>query len=317
LPKKRCEESRGNGMHKGFWLCIGVALGLALAGSAATALEGPTLTALQEYDHFVYVPLARLAPSPKFICPTLSTNQYSAGTAIQFELDDPVRPAWNHADKNIALRSYAPNTDTDFQRGLVDYGSGDPTQPPQLATLFDPPRVPGFYTFYRVNDWLWAPSPEPGTRGDPITQGPVTALGMVTVPGEPIHVPESGYTIGGGLEAVVLFADADTVALKYAREDSAGSPGYTVHVDGICTDPNLLALYNRLDDPSGPRYKFVPLAMRPYTYELIALYPGQPVGVARDSETVVAIVDTGWFMDTRSCDDWWQIRPGYGVCPPR
>jgi hypothetical protein len=135
---------------------------------------------------------------------------------------------------------------------------------------------------------------------------------MQTTPGEILHTPTSGYNIGGGMEVIVLFADEDTVALKYARQDSAGAPGYTVHVDNICTDPNLLALYDQLDDPNGPRYIF------PNTsYDLPTLYEGQPLGTARGTEIVVAIVDTGTFMDTRSCNEWWQIRPGYtGTCPP-
>jgi len=109
----------------------------------------------------------------------------------------------------------------------------------------------------------------------------------------------------------VLFADADTVALRYTREDSSGSPGYTLHIDGICTDPALLALYNTLDAPDGPRYQYP----NP-SYDLPNLYAGQPFGTARQAEIVVAISDTGAFMDTRSCNEWWQIRPGYaGACP--
>jgi uncharacterized repeat protein (TIGR01451 family) len=245
-------------------------------------------------------------------CPTTSTHQYSSGTAYQYDPDDPVRPAYNHADKNLELRGYTPNTDPDLQRELVDYGSADPTQPPQLATLFSPNRVPAFSGFYQVHHWNWAPSPAPGTRGDPITSPPVTALGMQSTPGEILYVPTSGYNIGGGMEAIVLFADEDTISLKYARQDSAGAPGYTVHIDNICTDPNLLALYNQLDDPAGPRYVF-PNAR----YDLPILYDGQPFGTAQGTEIVVAIVDTGAFMDTRSCNEWWQIRPGYtGTCPP-
>jgi hypothetical protein len=50
---------------------------------------------------------------------------------------------------------------------------------------------------------------------------------------------------------------------------------------------------------------------------LPALPAGKPLGVARTSEIVVAVVDTGNYMDPRSCNEWWQIRPGYaGVCPP-
>jgi hypothetical protein len=114
----------------------------------------------------------------------------------------------------------------------------------------------------------------------------------------------------------VLFADEDTVALRYTREDSSAPSGYTVHVDNICTDPNLLTLYNSLDDPGGARYTYVPPVGRPYVYDLPALPAGHPLGTARSRETVVAIVDTGAFMDTRSCNEWWQIRPGYtGSCP--
>lgn len=257
------------------------------------------------------------AATVAYTCPPTSTNQYGAGIVYQSDLDDPVRPATDHADKNLALRGYVVNADPGLKRELVDYGSDDPTQPPQLATLFDPYRVPALSNFYRVHDWYWASSPEPGTRADPITTWPVTALGMETTPGETLHVPDSGYDIGGGVEVIVLFADEDTVALRYTREDSSAPSGYTVHVDNICTDPNLLTLYNSLDDPGGARYTYVPPGGRPYGYDLPALAAGHPLGTARDRETVVAIVDTGAFMDTRSCNEWWQIRPGYtGPCPP-
>ena len=250
-------------------------------------------------------------------CPTSSSNSYSGGTAFQYDLDNPVRPAVLHADKNLDLRSYTVNTSSSFRRELVDYGSDDPTQPPQLATAFSPTRVPQFANFYRVNNWNWAPSPDPGTQGAPITNWPVTAIGFAVPAGEVIRVPSSGYSIGGGMEVIVLYADENSVTLRYAREDSAGAPGYTVHIDGFCTDPNLLALYNQLDAANGPRYQYVPPANRPYSYDLPNLPAGKPVGVAGQGELVLALVDSGGFMDTRSCNEWWQIRPGYGgSCPP-
>jgi hypothetical protein len=265
-------------------------------------------------DQFVYVPLIPFAGRTRVACPDVSANFYAAGPAFQYELDDPVRPAAAHADKNLALRGYAPNPDPAVKPGLVDYGSGDPTAPPQLATLFDPPRVPAFEGVYRVNNWVWAPSPAPGTRGEPIADWPVTALGLEAAPGEVLRVPESDYDIGSGMEVILLYADADTVALKYAREDSAGAPGYTVHVDGICTDPNLLALYGQADDPAGPRYVYVPPAQRPYSYDLPVLAAGQPMGIAAGRQVVVALVDSGAFLDPRSCREWWQVRPGYDGC---
>ena len=241
-----------------------------------------------------------------------STNNYASGTATQYDLDNPVRPAQAHADKNLALRGYTPNTDAGLRRELVNYGADDPTMPPQLATLFQPARVPPLSGFYRVHDWNWSPSPEPGTPGAPLTTWPVTALGLQVTPGETLQVPASGYDIGQGYEVIVLYADERRVALRYAREDSAGARGYTVHLDGLCTDPNLLALYAGLDASTGPRYVY-PSS----NYPLPVLPAGKPLGVARGSEVVVAVVDTGSFMDPRSCNEWWQIRPGYaGICPP-
>lgn len=264
----------------------------------------------------VYLPLALKAPPP-YVCPTGSTNRYVGGEVQQVDGDDPVRPAALHADKNLALRSYTPNGDAGLRRELVNYGTDDPTQPPQFATLFDPYRVPPLSGFYRVHDWVWAASPAPGSRGDALMTWPTTALGLTVTPGETLRVPASAYDIGQGYEVIVLYADERRVALRYAREDSAGHPGYTVHVDGLCTDPNLLALYAQLDAPDGPRYVYRPPGQRPYTYPLPVLAAGQPIGVAREGEVVVAIVDTGSFMDPRSCNEWWQIRPGYaGTCPP-
>lgn len=247
-------------------------------------------------------------------CPADSSQQYSSGTAFQFDLDDPVRPASNHADKNLDLRSYQLNPDSSLSHDLVDYGVNDPTPPPQLATLFSPARVPGILNLYQVNEWQWSPSPAPGSRGTPISNPPVTAIGLSVAFGEDLHVPQSGYDIGGGQEVILLYADNNTVALRYAREDSAGAPGYVVHIENICTDVNLLALYSGLDNPTGPRYVYVPPHQRPYAYNLPNLSAGRIIGTARYSEVVVAVVDTGRFQDPRSCDDWWQIRPGYGPC---
>jgi hypothetical protein len=180
--------------------------------------------------------------------------------------------------------------------------------------MFSPSKVPPLLGFYRVHHWLWANSPDPGTRGDPITDYEVTALGLGTTPGEVLYVPESGYNIGGSppMEVLVLFADEDSIALRYTREDSSAPAGYTIHIDNICTDPNLLALYTSLDDLGGPRYQYPN-----ESYNLPNLPAGKPIGTARGAEVVVAIADTGSFMDPRSCNEWWQIRPDYtGICLP-
>jgi hypothetical protein len=260
-------------------------------------------------------PVAYLPLIVKSICHGVSSNQYIGGMAFQVEYDDPVRPAINHADKNIELRGYQAIIDPNVRRGLVDYGLNDPTPPPQFATLFIPYRVPSFMEVYQVSDWHWASSPEPGSRGDSVGSPPVTVLGLATTPGEVLRVPHSGYDIGGGMAVILLFADEDTVALRYGREDSAGAHGFTIHIDNICTDPNLLSLYATLDAPEGLRYVYRPPQQRPYAYQLVNLAAGQPLGIARESEIMVAAVDSGTFLDPRSCDDWWQIRPGIGACP--
>ena len=285
--------------------------GVSSTSGASTHLFDFTPTA------YVYLPSVAMRATPTstpYACPITSTIPYTSGIAYQRDTDDPVRPAYDHADKNIELRGYTLNTDPNLKRELVDYGSDDPTQPPQLATLFDAYRVPALSNFYQVHHWNWQPSPALGTRGDPIAIPPVTALGLATTPGEPLHVPVSGYSIGGdpAMEVLVIFADEDTVALRYTRDDSSAPAGYTVHVDNICTDPSLLALYNQLDDPEGPRYVYP----NP-SYDLPNLPEGHLFGTARSTEIVVAIADTGTFQDTRSCNEWWQIRPGYaGTCPP-
>ena len=41
--------------------------------------------------------------------------------------------------------------------------------------------------------------------------------------------------VGGGMEVLVLYADQTSITLRYTREDSAGSRGYTVYITSICT----------------------------------------------------------------------------------
>ena len=288
-----------------FFLLLALVLVLGLSAWRASA---------DDLTPRAYLPVLLYA-EPAYSCPATSSHSYSSGIAYQLDMDDPVRPAHNHADKNLALRSYALNTDPGLVRGLVDYGSDDPTQPPQIATLFQPAKVPPLVDFYQVHQWDWAPSPAPGAQAEPITNPAVTALGLQTTPGESLYAPSSGYDIGGGMEVLVLFADADSITLHYTREDSAAA-GYTLHIDQICTDPNLLARYNANDDPDGARYVYVPLNQRPYGYNLPNLAAGQYIGAALGDQVVVAIVDSGTFMDPRSCNEWWQIRPGYSGCSP-
>lgn len=164
---------------------------------------------------------------------------------------------------------------------------------PQLADLFTDKRTGIFTSIYSVNKWNWEPLPSPGKRGGPITDYEVTLAGFEVEPGETIHVPGAGYDIGQGNQVLVLYADANRITLKYTGEDSVVN-GYAIHVEGICVEPRLLDLYNRMN-AAGRK-------------QLPALRANQPFGRARGVEIQVAIRDTGKFMDPRVRKDWWRGR---------
>jgi len=196
------------------------------------------------------------------------------------------RPAESHADLNLALRGYVA---TNAYKGLVDYSGDADAGAPQLPGLFADNRTPAFSAVYRVYDWNW----NCDCRGPLLTYPEVTLAGLAVTPGETIHVPNSGYTIGSGYEVLVLYASSNRITLKYTNNDNVVS-GYTLHVEGICVEPRLLALYQAWNSAGRSR--------------LPALRAGQAFGRARGSEIGVAIRDHGSFMDPRSRKDWWRGR---------
>ena len=196
------------------------------------------------------------------------------------------RPAAEHGDLNLALRGYSRAQAT---RGLIDMAGPTDHRAPQLASLFADERTPDFKSVYRVNNWDWGRN----ARGAPIVEFEVTLAGLAAEGGETMHVPDSGYGIGQGYAVLVLYADTDRITLKYTGEDSVVN-GYTVHVEGVCVEPDLLALYERMNaDGRG---------------QLPSLRAGQAFGRARGNEIQVAIRDTGRFMDPRTRKDWWRGR---------
>jgi hypothetical protein len=193
-------------------------------------------------------------------------------------------PAAQHPDINLAIRGYA-SVNAPLQ--LVNYAGGVDPNAPQLDALFQPRRLPVFSAAYQVYKWDWGCN----CRGPLNDRWPTTLLGMRVAANEIIRLPDSGYDIGGGYEAHVLYAAPGRITLKYTGEDSAAF-GYTVHVEGICVEPDLLALYQQ-DNAAGRG-------------ELPALRGGQPFGRAIGMEIKVAIRDAGSFLDPRSRKDWWQ-----------
>jgi hypothetical protein len=205
------------------------------------------------------------------------------------------RPAANHADLNLAMRSYR---SASAALGLVHYNPGPGTDPnaPQLPGLFTGQRTATITAAYQVYDWNWSCNCRGGPlvgSGVPPDLFPVTLVDVATTPGEILRVPQAGYSIGSGFQVLVLYATSDRLTLKYTREDNVVS-GYTLHLEHICTDPALLALYNS-QNAAGRG-------------SLPALQPLQALGRARGATAGVAIRDTGTFMDPRSVGDWWIGR---------
>lgn len=196
----------------------------------------------------------------------------------------PTIPVETHPDHNLSVRGYEQTAE---YCGLVHYPHEHDPLTPQCAGLFTKPRLPRFVSTYQVYDWDWGRM----QRAPLITNPPVTALGLETLAGEILHVPDSGYTIGQGCEVLVIYAATDQITLKYTREDNVVY-GYTLHIDRICVDPVLLSLYDACDNAGRA--------------SLPALRPLQPFGRARGDQIVIAIADTGMFLDPRSHVDWWR-----------
>jgi hypothetical protein len=195
------------------------------------------------------------------------------------------RPAAAHPDLNLALRGWER---TDAPLRLVDYGGGTDPRAPRLSGLL--PGTAGgsgaISSAWRVYDWLWPDNRRGGLMGD----WPVTMAGLPSAPGQPVYLPPAGYSIGSGYQALVLYATTERVTLKYTREDNVVY-GYTIHLESVCVEPSLRALYERRDrDGRG---------------SLPALHAGEPLGRARGGEIFVAVRDSGRFMDPRSRKDWW------------
>jgi hypothetical protein len=193
-----------------------------------------------------------------------------------------IRPA----EVNLAVRGFVPISAT---RGLVDYSGEADGAAPQLAGLFADSRTPAIIATYQVHHW----NPDCDCRGELITDYDVTFVGLGTTPGEILRVPDSGYDIGGGFEALVVYADAERIVLTYTLSDNV-IRGYALYVEAVAVDGDLIALYQQASSAGRG--------------QLPALRSAQPFGTAKGNELRVAIRDSGAFMDPRSRKDWWRGR---------
>ncbi|GAB4533636.1 MAG: hypothetical protein Kow0063_15870 [Anaerolineae bacterium] len=205
-----------------------------------------------------------------------STNRYDL---IPIEGERESRPAEEHGDLNLKLRDPQP---VDLEATLIDIpGSGIDPDAPDFSAVFKP----DFVRTYAIHDWDWGCN----CKGKLIDDGSAVLVGIKTTPGEPIFIPKTDRDIyEGKYYAVVLYASEDSLTFVYARAGNVVN-GYTVHYEGIQTDPNLLKLFQESKGNQLP-----------------GLTLDTPVGVAAGDEIIVAIRDNGTFLDARSRLDWWE-----------
>lgn len=277
----------GRAVHRvvGTLALVGGLLGIGCGGSAVPTalpvLQSAKLDSAGSVARFsLYLPFAARTATLRG-CPTIPGQTYFALTA---DPPGPHIPAEVHPDFNLAVQGYEWTSTAPV---FVDYAGAHDPAAPQFHDLFAQRRLPAFLNSYRVYSWDW----DAMRRGPPLTTWPVTALGLQTTPGETLHVPDGGYTIGSGAEVLVLYATDDGITLKYTRDDNTVR-GYTLHVQGVCVEPRLLALYRQCNQQGR--------------HVLPALYPRQPFGRAIGRETVIAIRDSGSLLDPRSRLDWWR-----------
>jgi hypothetical protein len=94
---------------------------------------------------------------------------------------------------------------------------------------------------------------------------------------------------------MVLYAEETRLTLGYTRRDAA-NVGYVVHLENLCIDPNLVALYRAQMDTEGWNA----------SAHLPALRNNQALGKAIDGEIRVVIRDSGPLWTPALKKDWWR-----------
>lgn len=237
------------------------------------------LAARSADEHAAYLPFVTTA----VVNCDISDQTYSQMAVNGRILDED--PAQN-PDYNLGYRGYAPTT---ADLNLVTIGGVVDTRAPQFPAIFADNRTPVFSNAYHRLRW----DPDCNcTDGSTQSRWETTVLGMATTPGELIRTPDSGYDIGGGNEYMLLYADPNRVTLHIGNSDTLD--GYVVHLEDVCVDSRLVALYDSLNGAGRSR--------------LPVLQGAQPFGRALGGEIKVAVRDSGHFLDPRSRNNWWQGR---------
>jgi len=218
-------------------------------------------------------------------CPATSSRTY---TAVPVTGPPADHPDALHGDLNLSLRSYEPVSVT---LGLVDINGPSDPDAPQLPGIFADSRVPNFSAAFQVYDWDWGCG-EHGCQGNLLARWEATLIGVEGALGEHLSLPtRSAQIYPENFIALVLYAEPSRLTLTYLREDTVAH-GYAVHLEDLCVDPALLALYRQWNEAGRGH--------------LPALRAGEVLGTIGPDTLKVAIRDRGTFMDPRSRKDWWR-----------
>ncbi len=218
-------------------------------------------------------------------CPVTSSNLY-ATQHVRIKRESELPPRLD-PDLNLLNRGYK---QTAALLELININGPTDEDSPQLAHLFRPVRVPTISGVFQVYDWNWACCPG-GELGEPLANPEVTLVEMTTTPGEALYPPRRNASIGQTFVALVLYAEQYRLTFTYTDEDSPVN-GYLIHVENLCVDPNLLALYQEMHGAGRN--------------DLPALLTSDSLGTAASHGVRIAVRDSGSFMDPRSGKDWWQ-----------
>ena len=268
------------------WLFF-VFFGLLLLGStqAVHAQETYPNHTVPTGPEAIYLPSIFGNPQP--VCPLISERVYGL-----IPVDGPPadHPDDLHGDLNLALRGHTPVSAT---LALIDINGETDGDAPQLAGIFADQRTPLLTSAHRVYEWNWACG-EDGCVSPELTPQEVSLLGLGAGEEETLSIPSREAEIyTGDFKALVLYAAETRLTLGYTRHDTV-APGYAIHLESLCVDPNLLALYRQ--------------ANRAGRGNLPALRNGDVLGTASAGAVLVAVRDRGTFMDPRSRKDWWRGR---------
>lgn len=213
----------------------------------------------------------------KFIFPGIILSQSNCNPAAGYTHDCPAN---QNPEYNIGLYEKE-KVAADLQL----FNQAHPTDPraPQLTGLIYNTPYPQIVGAYKLNPIKNFDSPS--------SWEPVNGIGLGTNPGQIIQLPTSGYDIGNGYQAIIIYADSNNLGIKYTAEDNIVN-GYTLYLEGVNVNPQLVSLYNQAN-----------LAGRK---NLPAIDAQSVLGTASGSEVIAYMRDTGAFMNPFWFNDWWH-----------